>query len=62
MAGTGEGGTGKTDAKARVTTTGVSATGQVGQVLVWGSIVPDQDPLDTTINTLQTPSWTDIAA
>jgi len=49
-------------AKANVSPTGVAATGQVGQPLVWGRIVPDQNPSYTSINPNQSPGWTEIAA
>ncbi len=63
---------------ASVEVTGVSATTSMGQVLVWGLVVPNQTPNFITItpnqtpnfNTiggatappLQVPSWVDIAA
>jgi hypothetical protein len=61
------------DAGAVVSPTGVSAAGQMGQVIVWGAIIPtpgtawtDVDPSDTTIWTDVSPTpgsiWTDIAA
>jgi hypothetical protein len=42
--------------------TGVSATGAVGQVLVWGKIVPVPTGPWTPVNDSQTPNWTVIAA
>jgi len=45
-----------------VSVTGVAATGGVGQVLVWGSIVPDQNPEYSTVTPSQVPGWTEIAA
>jgi hypothetical protein len=61
------------DAGAIAFPTGVSATGQMGQVIVWGAIIPDPgtawtdvDPSATTIWTDVQPApgsiWTDIAA
>jgi len=43
-----------------VTPVGVQATGQIGNVLVWSQIDPDQNPNWTGINDGQTPNWTDI--
>ena len=59
--------------KATIQVTGVQAVGYVGDVLVWGQIVPDQNPnwqpIDdsqsgtwSAINDSQTPNWTEIAA
>ena len=62
VAATGSVGTVTTVAKAVVSPTGIAATGQVGQVLVWGSVVPNQNPNYTTTNPTQSPNWTDIAA
>ena len=42
-----------------VPVTGVEGTGQVGSVLVWGGIVPNQDPSYTPTNPSQSPSWGD---
>jgi hypothetical protein len=41
---------------------GVQATGQVGTVLVWGQIVPDQNAGWVDVDDSQTPNWTEIAA
>jgi len=52
---------------------GVQATGIIGNVLVWGEIIPDQnanwvdvDNSQTTgwvdVDSSQTPNWTEIAA
>jgi hypothetical protein len=41
---------------------GVQATGIVGNVLVWGQIVPDQNAGWVDVENSQTPNWTDIAA
>ena len=60
-------------ADANAIVTGVQATGQVGTVLVWGEIVPNQnagwvdvDDSQTSswsdVDNSQTPNWTDIAA
>jgi hypothetical protein len=49
-------------ADANVYPAGISATGQVGRVLVWGTIVPDQTPNWSQVSPSQTPSWTEIAA
>jgi len=46
-------------AKATVNVTGVSGTGEAGQVLVWGRIVPNQNPSYTPIQPSSTPSWSD---
>jgi len=46
-----------TTADANVSLTGVSASGEVGSVLVWGTIVPNQNPSYTPIAPTQTPSW-----
>jgi hypothetical protein len=60
--GTGEVGAVTVEADANVFVTGVSATGEVGTPLVWGRIVPNQDPSYTSINPNQSPGWTEIAA
>jgi hypothetical protein len=44
-------------AKGNVYPAGLQATGNVGQVLVWGTIVPNQNPSYTPIAPTQTPSW-----
>lgn len=36
---------------------GVSAKGNVGNVLVYSNIVPDQNPAYSEINVSQSPSW-----
>jgi hypothetical protein len=41
---------------------GVQATGIVGNVLVWGQIVPDQNAGWVDVENSQTPNWTDVAA
>ena len=38
---------------------GVSGTGKTSQVLVWGPIVPNQNPSYTPITPSSTPSWSD---
>jgi hypothetical protein len=47
-----------------VPVTGLSATALVNSatILVWGGIVPDQNPEYSTITPSQTPVWTEIAA
>ena len=57
--GTGEVGAVTVVAKADVAVTGVSATGEVGTPLVWGRIVPNQDPSYTPDQPTQSPGWTD---
>ena len=49
-------------ANADVDVIGLSATGSVGQVLVYGRIVPDQNPNYTNITPNQSVNWTKIAA
>ena len=51
-------------ATAVVPVTGLSATALVNSatILVWGGIVPDQNPEYSTITPSQTPVWTEIAA
>jgi hypothetical protein len=39
---------------------GISAQGEVGQVLVWGKIVPNQNPNWQNIQGSQTPNWSTI--
>jgi hypothetical protein len=48
-------------ANANAPVTGVSATGQIGPVLVWGRIIPDQNPSYTPITPTQNPSLSQIA-
>jgi hypothetical protein len=48
--GTGEVGAVTVVAKANAVVTGVSATGEVGTPLVWGRIVPNQNPVILQIN------------
>ena len=47
------------DAAADVLVTGVEATGEVSPVLVWGRIVPNQNPSYTPEQPTQSPGWTD---
>jgi len=47
---------------ANVYPTGVQAVGQIGNVLVWGQIVPDQNANWSEETPTQTPGWTEIAA
>jgi hypothetical protein len=44
-------------ADANVYVTGVSATGEIGKVLVWGRIVPNQNPSYTPDQPIQSPGW-----
>ena len=45
------------EADANVFVTGVFATGEVGTPLVWGRIVPNQDPSYTPEQPTQSPGW-----
>jgi len=47
------------EADANVFVTGVSATGEVGTPLVWGRIVPNQNPSYTPETPSSTPAWSD---
>jgi hypothetical protein len=47
------------EADANVFVTGVSATGEVGTPLVWGRIVPNQNPSYTPVTPSSTPAWSD---
>ena len=48
---------------ANVTVTGVSATGEIGELeQPWGQIIPSQTSNFTGVTPSQTPSWADIAA
>ena len=49
-------------ADAKAYAIGIQATGQVGTVLVWGEIVPNQNAGWVDVDYSQTPNWTDIAA
>ena len=40
--------------------TGLAGTGGISQILVWGIIVPGQDPEWETIDDSQSPSWGDV--
>jgi len=42
-----------------VNVAGISATGTVGQALVYGRIVPDQDPTYTEVAPSQSPTWSE---
>ena len=44
-------------ANADVSVTGLSAVSSVGSVLVWGTIVPSQNPGYNTVSPTQTPSY-----
>jgi len=50
----------KADADVSLTGTNLVATGQVGDVYVWGQIDPDQTPSWTGVSPSQTPGWTDV--
>jgi hypothetical protein len=39
---------------------GVSATGQVGQVIVWGRVIPDPGNLWTDVDPSAISDWTDV--
>jgi hypothetical protein len=47
------------EADANVFVTGVSATGEVGTPLVWGRIVPNQNPSYTPEQPSQSPGWSE---
>jgi hypothetical protein len=55
--GTGEVGAVTVEADANVFVTGVSAAGEVGTPLVWGRIVPNQNPGYTPDQPTQSPGW-----
>jgi len=57
--GTGQVGSANVELNAIINVTGVSATANTAQVLVWGAIVPNQNPSYNPINPSSTPSWTD---
>ena len=40
---------------------GVFGTGHISQLLVWGPIIPGQNPNWTGINDSQSPSWTAVS-
>ena len=44
-----------------VSVAGISATGYVGPVLVWGQIVPNQDPNWTQVSPAQSPAWSPVS-
>ena len=50
-----------TNAQANVLPTGVEATGAVSQILVWGPIVPGQDPSWTGVTDTQDPTWSSVS-
>jgi len=45
-----------------VSPTGVSATGEVGAVIIWGRIVPDPGTVYSEIDPSTSTTWTEIAA
>ena len=47
------------NADAIINVIGVNATGGVGQGLVYGSIVPSQNPNYTDVTPSQSPTWTE---
>ena len=53
-------GTVTVEANSDVSVTGVAATGAVGSVLVWGDIVPNQDPNYSPEVPAQTPNWNNV--
>ena len=61
-AGTASVGTVTSEGDANANVTGLSATGSVGSVLLWGQIIPSQNSQFSAITVSQTPSWTNIAA
>ena len=46
-----------TTSHANIYPTGVVGTGQITSVLVWGKVVPGQDPEWDGVNDSQSPSW-----
>jgi len=60
-AATGSAGAITPDAEANVFPIGQSATGSVGEVLVWSRIDETQTPNYTTITGTQTPNWEEVA-
>jgi hypothetical protein len=48
------------DSFTNVNLVGVSATGEVGRILIWEDIIPIQDPNWQVISTAQTPNWTEV--
>ena len=50
-----------TISKANVSVTGLSATGFVTNVLVWGLVDDTQTPNYANINSTQTPNWEEVA-
>jgi hypothetical protein len=46
---------------ANVEPTGVSGTGQIGSVNVWGFVDDSQTPSWSSIDDAQTPSWTSVS-
>ena len=61
-AATGAVGTLSLSASAGIDVTGINATGNLGAVLVWGELIPDQTPSYSTISPSQSPDWKDEAA
>ena len=48
-------------ANANAPVTGLSAVSAVGPVLVWGTIVPSQNPGYSTVSPTQTPSYSTVS-
>ena len=47
--------------EANTSVTGVYGTGEISQILVWGIIVPGQDPSWGGIDDSQSPGWQEVA-
>ena len=47
-------------ASAGVSVTGISATGQISQLTVWGIVDDSQDPSWSAVSDSQTPGWSDV--
>ena len=55
-------GTVTVDAAANASVTGVAATGEIGNVVVWSQIIPAQNANWGNLTPSQTPDWQGIAA
>ena len=60
-AATGAVGTLSTSSAAGVDVTGETATSQLGKLLIWGTIIPGQDPSWGSISDSQDPGWQEVA-
>ena len=60
-AATGAVGSLSTTSDANIYPTGVNATGQIGKLLIWGTIIPGQDPSWGAISDSQDPGWQEVA-